>query len=203
MGYMVEGGSCKDGMPKMQNWLLKYPNETRELLDKLAECCVQYLLMQVRAGAQLLQVFESSAEHMTVDEFLTWSLPHLKYIREEVKLRSEKEKLPIVPMILFAKGAGHSLHKQSQIGYEVLSIDWKMDPVEARKAVGENVTLQGNLNPEDMLKSPNELKALIEDMLTKFGSKRYIANLGHGITPKTPIESMQILTETVHKFSTK
>lgn len=203
MGYMVEGRSCKDDMLKMRSWLTKYSQETHHLLQMLAECCINYLLMQIRAGAQLLQVFESSAEHLTKDEFLTWSLPQLKLIREEVKLRSEKENLPPIPMILFAKGAGHSLAEQSKLGYEVIGIDWRVDPIVARQQVGPNITLQGNLDPMDMLKCPDEIKALVKEMVQKFGSSRYIANLGHGITPSTPIESMKILTETVHKFSAK
>lgn len=203
MGYMVEGRSCKDDMTKMKSWLNKHSKETHQLLDMLTECCIEYLLMQIRAGAQLLQVFESSADHLSKDEFLIWSIPQLKRIRTEVKLRAEKENLPSVPMILFAKGAGHSLAEQSKLGYEVLGIDWSVNPSMAREQVGPDITLQGNLDPEDMLKSPEQLRALVVEMVKQFGSKRYIANLGHGITPDTPITSMETLTRTVHEFPTK
>lgn len=74
-----------------------------------------------------------------------------------------------------------------------------MDPLDARKQVGPNITLQGNLDPQDMYKTPEEVQALVEEMIKKFGKHRYIANLGHGITPQTPIKSMEVLVETVHK----
>lgn len=100
---------------------------------------------------------------------------------------------------LFAKGAGHSLAEQSKLGYEVIGVDWTVDPLDARKQVGPNITLQGNLDPQDMYKTPEEVQALVEVMIKKFGKHRYIANLGHGITPQTPIKSMEVLVETVHK----
>lgn len=74
-----------------------------------------------------------------------------------------------------------------------------MDPLEARNLVGPNITLQGNLDPQDMYRDPDELRNLTTEMVHKFGKSRYIANLGHGITPQTPITSMEVLVEAVHK----
>lgn len=128
---------------------------------------------------------------------------------------------------LFAKGGGHSLAEQSTLGYEVIGVDWTVDPVDARTAVGPNVTLQGNLDPQHLYlpkvikicmfniakfvniysaykyNFQDELTKLTEEMVRKFGKHRYIANLGHGITPLTPIESMTIFSETVHSTSDK
>lgn len=74
-----------------------------------------------------------------------------------------------------------------------------MDPIEARSVVGPNITLQGNLDPQDMYRNADELRDLTTEMVHKFGKSRYIANLGHGITPQTPITSMEVLVEAVHK----
>lgn len=74
-----------------------------------------------------------------------------------------------------------------------------MDPIAARSVVGPNITLQGNLDPQDMYRNPDELRTLTTEMVHKFGKSRYIANLGHGITPQTPISSMEVLVEAVHK----
>uniref|UniRef100_A0A1L8DZQ7 Uroporphyrinogen decarboxylase n=1 Tax=Nyssomyia neivai TaxID=330878 RepID=A0A1L8DZQ7_9DIPT len=200
MGYMIEGGGSKT-MSKAKSWLTDHPVETKKLLDLLTGVIVNYLAMQVKAGAQMLQVFESSAEHLTKDEFLSIAVPHLKEIPERLKKRLQEENIECVPMTLFAKGAGQSLKEQSQLGYDVLGIDWTVDPIAAREAVGDNITLQGNLDPQDMYKSPDELKTLTEEMVKKFGKKRYIANPGHGITPATPIESMTIFCDTVHATS--
>lgn len=78
-------------------------------------------------------------------------------------------------------------------------MDWTIDPLEARQLVGPNVTLQGNLDPQDLYKTQEEIHELTTTMVKKFGKHRYIANLGHGITPLTPIESMTTFTESVHK----
>lgn len=197
MGYMIEGGGSKT-MSKAKAWLSEYPADSKRLLTTLTSTIVEYLLMQVKSGAQMLQVFESSADHLTKDEFLATSLPYLKSIRDQLHEKFKNENIPPVPMTIFAKGGMHSLEELSKLGYEIVGLDYTIDPIEARHRCGPNVTLQGNLDPQDMYKTPEELKELVKNMVTKFGKHRYIANLGHGITPQTPIESMTVLVETVH-----
>ncbi|XP_017120468.1 uroporphyrinogen decarboxylase isoform X2 [Drosophila elegans] len=198
MGYMIEGGGSKT-MSKAKAWLNDYPEDSKLFLNLLTDAIVDYLEMQVKAGAQMLQVFESSAEHLSKEQFLQWGTPYLKRIRDELVDRLTKKAIPLVPMTLFAKGAGHSLKEQSELGYDVLGLDWTVDPLEARNVVGPNITLQGNLDPQDMYRDPEELRNLTTEMVHKFGKSRYIANLGHGITPQTPITSMEVLVEAVHK----
>uniref|UniRef100_W8C6W6 Uroporphyrinogen decarboxylase n=1 Tax=Ceratitis capitata TaxID=7213 RepID=W8C6W6_CERCA len=197
MGYMIEGGGSKT-MAKSKVWLTDYPEDSKKLLTMLTDAIVDYLEMQVKAGAQLLQIFESSAEHLSKDDFLKWAVPHIKDIRDKLTERLKQQSIPTVPMTLFAKGAGHSLKEQATLGYDVIGLDWTVDPVEARKEVGPNITLQGNLDPQDMYKTPEEVRTLTTEMVRKFGKERYIANLGHGITPQTPIVSMETLVEAVH-----
>lgn len=153
MGYMIEGGGSKT-MEKAKHWLTAYESESKHLLTLLSQVVVDYFEMQVKAGAQMLQLFESSAEHLSKELFLKISLVHVKYIRDSLRERLIKQNIEPVPMVLFAKGAGHSLKEQAELGFEVIGLDWTVDPIEARNAVGPNVTLQGNLNPEDMYKSP-------------------------------------------------
>ncbi|XP_075168819.1 uroporphyrinogen decarboxylase isoform X2 [Haematobia irritans] len=198
MGYMIEGGGSKT-MSKAKAWLSDYTEDAKKLLAMLTSSVVDYLEMQVKAGAQMLQVFESSAEHLTKEDFLKWCMPYLKEINDKLKQRLTEQNIPLVPMTVFAKGAGHSLAEQATLGYEVISLDWTVDPVEARKIVGPNITLQGNLDPQDLYKSPEEVRELTTAMVRKFGKTRYIANLGHGITPQTPIVSMEVLVDAVHK----
>lgn len=197
MGYMIEGGGSKT-MAKSRDWLKNHSEESRTLLNLLTAVIVDYLVMQVKAGAQILQVFESSAEFITKEEFLEFAMPTLKEIRVKVQEKLIKEGVAVVPMVIFAKGAMHSLAEMVDLGYDVIGLDWTIDPVEARKIVGPNVTLQGNLDPQDLYKPQEELRELTKTMVRKFGKDRYIANLGHGITPLTPIESMTTFVETVH-----
>ncbi|XP_055906571.1 uroporphyrinogen decarboxylase [Eupeodes corollae] len=197
MGYMIEGGGSKT-MSKAKSWLENHPEDSKKLLSMLTNGIVDYLEMQVKAGAQMLQVFESSAEHLPKETFLDIAVPYIKQIRDDLVERLDKQGIAKVPMVLFAKGAGHSLKEQSKLGYDVIGIDWTVDPIDARKEVGPNITLQGNLWPEDMYKTPEEIRALTTEMVKKFGKTRYIANLGHGITPKTPIVSMETFVDAVH-----
>ncbi|CAO1392203.1 unnamed protein product [Diamesa tonsa] len=197
MGYMIEGGGSKT-MSKAKAWLTDSPKESKELLTLLTTVIVDYLEMQVKAGAQMLQVFESSAEHLSKEQFNEIAMPYLKDIRVKLHEKLNKQGIPLVPMTIFAKGAMHSLPEQVELGYDVISLDWTIDPLDARKLVGPNVTLQGNLDPQDLYKTQDELKELTKAMVKKFGKERYIANLGHGITPLTPVESMTTFVNTVH-----
>ncbi|XP_055597598.1 uroporphyrinogen decarboxylase isoform X1 [Uranotaenia lowii] len=197
MGYMIEGGGSKT-MSKAKAWLSDYPEASHQLLNILTDQIVDYLVMQIKAGAQMVQVFESSAEHLPKEQYLSVCLPYLKRIRDDLHKKLAAEGVTPVSMTLFSKGAMHSLPEQAQTGYEVIGLDWTIDPVEARQLVGPNVTLQGNLDPQDMYKPPEELRELVLTMVRKFGKHRYIANLGHGITPQTPVESMNVLATAVH-----
>ncbi|XP_067627419.1 uroporphyrinogen decarboxylase isoform X1 [Eurosta solidaginis] len=198
MGYMIEGGGSKT-MSKSKAWLTDFPVDSKRLLGMLTDAIVDYLEMQTKAGAQLLQIFESSAEHLSKEDFLKWAVPYIKEIRDKLVERLQQQSIPLVPLTLFAKGAGHSLKEQATLGYDIIGLDWTVDPVEARKQVGPNITLQGNLDPQDMYKTPEEIRALTTEMVRKFGKQRYIANLGHGITPQTPIVSMEVFVDAVHK----
>lgn len=100
--------------------------------------------------------------------------------------------------ILFAKGAHYNLAKQAKLGYNVLGIDWTVDPEVARKEVGPNVTLQGNLDPCALYGDEATVKKLTKEMVNKFTNQRYIANLGHGIYLDTDPTSVTHFIETVH-----
>lgn len=153
MGYMIEGGGSKT-MSKAKAWLSDYPEESKKLLETLTSVIVDYFVMQVKAGAQMLQVFESSAEHLSKEQFLTISIPYVKSIRVQLEKKLKDEGIETVPMVIFAKGGGHSLAEQAELGYAVIGLDWTVDPEEARKQVGPNITLQGNLDPQDLYKTP-------------------------------------------------
>lgn len=98
MGYMIEGGGSKT-MSKAKAWLKDYTDDSKKLLDMLASSIVDYLEMQVKAGAQMVQVFESSAEHLSKEEFLTWCAPYLKDIASKLKQRLSEQNIPLVPMV--------------------------------------------------------------------------------------------------------
>lgn len=98
MGYMIEGGGSKT-MEKSKNWLTAHPESSKKLLDLLTDVIVEYLEMQINAGAQLLQVFESSAEHLSKEQFLEIAMPQLKAIRVKLLARLAEKNVPAVPMV--------------------------------------------------------------------------------------------------------
>lgn len=165
MGYMIEGGGSPT-MSKAKHWLTDYNEASHKLLSLLTNVIVDYFEMQVKAGAQMLQVFESSADYISKEQFAEVSLPYVRKIRDQLRKRLQDQKIEPVPMVLFAKGGAHSLSEQADCGYEVIGLDYSIDPIEARKAVGPNVTLQGNLDPAHMkLPQVNFKLILIKQML--------------------------------------
>ena len=101
---------------------------------------------------------------------------------------------------VFAKGGHYALEKLAQSGYDVVGLDWTMDPQKARTILGPNVTLQGNLDPCALYAPPEDLKTRVKEMGGKFGKTRWIANLGHGIYPDMDPESMTTFVNAIHEL---
>lgn len=195
MTYMIEGGGSKT-MSKAKHWLYKYPQESKKLLEILTNVIIDYLVGQVKAGAQLLQLFESNAEYLGLDLFNEFALPYIKLINEKVKLKL-KETNSDVPMTIFAKGAHYALDQLSKTNYDIVGLDWTIKPSFARSKV-QNKTLQGNLDPCALYAPKEELRKLGTQMAKEFGKRRYIANLGHGIYPDMDPEHVQVLIDAIH-----
>ncbi|XP_066258979.1 uroporphyrinogen decarboxylase [Euwallacea similis] len=200
MGYMIEGGGSKT-YSQAKKWLYAFPSQSHTLLKILTEVIIDYLVMQIEYGAQIVQVFDSNAEYLNKDLYTKFCLPYLKKISEDVRSKLKEKNIEPVPMVLFAKGGWYCLEEQADLGYEVLGIDWTVEPKFARNLLkNKKVILQGNLDPTALYSPGTELKNYVEKMLEEFGSERYIVNLGHGIYPDGPIESVKILVDTVHNF---
>ncbi|XP_045461009.1 uroporphyrinogen decarboxylase [Harmonia axyridis] len=194
-GYMVEGGGSKT-MSKAKKWLYKNPDEAKKVLDILTNVIIDYLVMQAEYGAQILQVFESSAEYLNRQLFSTFALPYLGRICDQVKLKLKEKNLD-VPMVLFAKGAHFSLADQSNLNYDVLGIDWTVEPKIARTLTKDKV-VQGNLDPCALYAPKEEIEKLVGEMAKGFGTSKYIVNLGHGIYPDMEVENVKAFIEAVH-----
>lgn len=198
MSYMIEGGGSPT-LSKAKAWLYRHPKESHQLLKSITEVSIDYLEGQILAGAQLVQVFESHAGILGPVQFESFCIPYLETIAKTLK---ERLKEKAVPMIIFAKGAHYGLERLSKIGYDVVGIDWTIDPVKARQAVaGNGVTLQGNLDPCQLYANEEDIEAATKAMIDKFGRQRLIANLGHGIYPDMDPNHLKIFIDCVHRFS--
>ncbi|KAM6218818.1 uroporphyrinogen decarboxylase [Rhynchocyon petersi] len=200
MTYMIEGGSSST-MAQAKRWLYQRPEASHQLLRILTDTLVPYLVGQVAAGAQALQLFESHAGHLGPQLFTKFALPYIRDVAKRVKTGLQESGLAPVPMIIFAKDGHFALEELAQAGYEVVGLDWTLEPEKARERVGKNVTLQGNLDPCALYASEEEIRRLVQQMLDDFGTQRYIANLGHGLYPDMDPERVGAFVDAVHRHS--
>ncbi|XP_069794969.1 uroporphyrinogen decarboxylase [Narcine bancroftii] len=202
MAYMIEGGGSNT-MSKAKRWLYQYPVACHKLLKILTNVIIDYLVGQVTAGAQALQVFESHAGHLGYEQFSEFSLPYLREIVQQVKEKLKASGIIQVPMIVFAKDAHYALEDISDSGYEVVGLDWTIQPKIARERTGGKVTLQGNMDPCALYAPKEKISEIVKKMIEEFGTQRYIANLGHGMYPDMDPEHVATFVESVHKYSRK
>eukprot|EP01133_Synstelium_polycarpum_P014993 gene14993-17729_t len=174
MTYCIEGGGITgSGLTLCKQWLLTHVEASHRLLGMLTDVCIAYLLGQAAAGAQALQVFDSWSGDLSPSLFSTFCLPYLARIAEEVSA-----KYPSIPLICFAKGSNFSLKALAQTKYNVLGVDWTIDPASAREftqATGK--TLQGNLDPVILYAGETVIREEVEKMIKGFGTQRLLATL--------------------------
>ncbi|KAI7871465.1 uroporphyrinogen decarboxylase [Spinellus fusiger] len=201
MAYMIEGGGSKV-LSKAKSWLWKYPTETHALLQRITDISVAFLVGQVRAGAQMLQVFDSWAGELSPHDFKQYSLPYIKQISARVKKELAEANLDVVPMTIFAKGAWFALKDLVNIEYDVVSLDWTITPEYARKATQDQVVLQGNMDPSLLFAPFDTIRETATRMVKAFGKEgKHIGNLGHGILPTVNPEALKVYLETIQTVS--
>ncbi|MCJ1252590.1 Uroporphyrinogen decarboxylase in heme biosynthesis [Lignoscripta atroalba] len=202
--YMVEGGGSKLFI-NIKTWIYAHPDESKALLQKIADLCVEYLAQQVKAGAQIVQVFDSWAAELSPSTFREFALPYLRCISEGLPKRLAEMGLEVVPMVVFAKGAWHALDELCQSGYQVVGLDWLQDPAEAVRIANGRVVLQGNADPGVLYGGREAITKVVKEMVAGFGGgkQRWIANLGHGITPLVNPDDLKFFFEEIHKYAGK
>lgn len=170
------------------------PDVAHALLDKTTLTTIRYLVAQVRAGAQAIQLFDTWAGLVSAEDYAAFSLPYVKRVLEAVRAEG-------VPTIYFALDAAHAAREVAQCGADVLGADWRRSLADASRAVGGGFALQGNLDPcvllADVATVRRRTLAMLEDGA---GLPGHIANLGHGIFPETPVDNAIAFVETVKSF---
>lgn len=189
--YMVQGEGSKT-FDRAKSFLYQYPDASTHLLRELTQATIQYLHAQVEAGAQAVQLFDSWAGLLSPDDFNEWALPSLMEITSSIKE---------VPVILFAKGAWYALERLAyKSGAAALGLDWTTTPEYAREKTQNSITLQGNFDPSHLLAQPAEIRKMTHRMIDRFGTRRYIANLGHGILPHIPVDHARAFVDAVKEY---
>ncbi|HTQ29092.1 MAG TPA: uroporphyrinogen decarboxylase [Puia sp.] len=192
--YMVQGKGSKT-FDEAKAFCYTQPDLAHRILQMITDTTIAYTRGQVKAGADLIQLFDSWGGLLGPDDFETFSLPYIGQIIEALR----EETLTII----FAKGAWHSLERMAATGANGLGIDWCIEPAMARKLAGNRVTLQGNFDPAKLLSPIPVIRKDVIRMLDQFGRQRHIANLGHGILPNVPVDHARAFVDTVKSYAYK
>ncbi|MDR0769749.1 MAG: uroporphyrinogen decarboxylase [Burkholderiales bacterium] len=195
--YTIEGGSS-DGFPNVRRLAYSRPDLMQRLIDVNTEAVTVYLNEQIDAGADAVMIFDTWGGLLPAAEYRTFSLASMRRVLEGLKPGATGK----MPTILFTKGGGVWLDEMAASGADALGLDWTVALAQARKAVGQRVALQGNLDPLTLLTDPATVARAAEAVVRAAGSAPgHIFNLGHGIVPQTPPENVGVLVETVHRVS--
>jgi uroporphyrinogen decarboxylase len=189
--YLIEGGGSKE-YARFRQFLRSEPAALHVLLDKLTELTIGYLRMQVAAGADAIQLFDSWAGLHDEPAYREFGLPYNRRIMDALAETGAAR-------MFFALGASHLMDAVAEIPADVVSVDWRTD-LRAARARLPGRALQGNLDPAFLFAAPEKLAAEARRVLTSGLGGAHIFNLGHGIWPDTPIEAVAHLVETVHAF---
>ncbi len=192
--YMIEGGTSRD-FNLTRTFAHEHPKAFRELLERSADALVPYLKEQAEAGADVLQLFDTWGAVLEPRLYREMIVPTLQRVMEG--LGSDRP-----PVILFpGLGAEARLTDAVAVGTEGLSLDWRTDLAQAYASVGQDVRLQGNLDPTILLTDPETIEAATHRMLDQVPAGRpHLGNLGHGILKQTPPENAHAFIRAVQAY---
>jgi uroporphyrinogen decarboxylase len=178
--YLIDTHEDKT-LPRIKRWLHSDPDSFHRLLEQLTQLSIAYLQMQVDAGADAIQIFDSHSHILADEDWRAFSLPYLQRVINSVK----------VPTIVFLR---NSLLRASALSNCAISADWLSPLAQLRKIVGPQVPLQGNLDPDCLFAPLPLLRTKVQALLDSMeGDAGFILNLGHGIKPGTPVDAVHCL----------
>ena len=196
--YMVEGGGSTD-YRRIKTMLYDRPDLLHRILVVTADAVVAYLNAQIESGAQAVMIFDTWGGALSAAAYKTFSLA---YIRQVVAQLTREHEGRRVPVIVFTKGGGLWLEDIAACGCDAVGLDWTIELSEARRRVGSQVALQGNLDPTVLFASPEAIRAEVAKVLASYGAgSGHVFNLGHGISQFTPPEHASALVAAVHELS--
>jgi uroporphyrinogen decarboxylase len=187
--YAIEGRTSKS-FAETKALFYRHPDEARRLLALIGEATRDYLLAQIKAGAQAVQLFDSWVGVLSAEDFETFALPPTRALVAALRATG-------VPVIYFGNGATTILDRVAQVGADVYGLDWRLPIDEARARLGGARAVQGNLDPAVLLGPASEIERRARDIVRRGGKRGHVFNLGHGITPDVPLEAVSALVAAV------
>jgi uroporphyrinogen decarboxylase len=190
--YVVEGGGAKE-FTRFREMALREPGLADRLLEKITETVLRALRAQVEAGAQAIQLFDTWAGLLAPRDYAAIARPWARRVFDGLADLD-------VPRIYFARGGAALADEMRDVGADVISVDWRLPLGAARERLGPDLALQGNLDPVVLLGAPELVEERAREVLRQAeGASGHVFNLGHGILPRTPIESVTRLVEVVRR----
>ena len=189
--YAVQGQGSKN-FDRAKAFCFQEPEMAKELLQRITTTTIAYLREKVKAGADVIQLFDSWGGLLSPDDYQEFSWPYLQKIVDALS--------GSVPVIVFGKGCWFALQEMTKSGASALGIDWTCSARNARYLSGGQITLQGNFDPSRLLSPIHEIKTQVKQMINAFGKDRYIVNLGHGILPNIPIDHAKAFVDAVKEY---
>lgn len=194
--YMVEGQSSKT-FSIIKAMMYQEPAILLALLSKLTQASCAYLEAQIQAGASAVMVFDTWGGVLSHDTYVPFSLHFMQEIVAYLKAR-----YPTVPVILFTKQGGQWLENIANTGCDAVGLDWTVDITQARKRIGHQVALQGNMDPCMLYADKHQIQQAVQKILAAYGQgSGHVFNLGHGLHPDMNPDHVQAMIEAVREYS--
>ncbi|NNM18447.1 MAG: uroporphyrinogen decarboxylase [Croceitalea sp.] len=189
--YCVQGQGSKS-FDLAKGLCFSQPIVAHDLLQKITDTTIAYLLEKVKAGVNAVQIFDSWGGMLSPVDYQEFSWHYIQQIIDALK--------GVAPVIVFGKGCWFALGEMAKSGASALGVDWTCSAQNARYLTGGKITLQGNFDPARLLSPPSEIKSMVKQMIDAFGKDRYIVNLGHGILPNIPVENAKAFIDAVKTY---
>ena len=196
--YMVEG-QASDDWRNVKLMLHQRPELLHRILDTNASAVAALLNAQIEAGVDAVMIFDTWGGSLSAAGYREFSLAYMQRVLEGLKRRAGPER---VPVIVFTKGGAPWLERIAATGCDCVGLDWTVDLGEARRRIGAQASLQGNIDPAVLLASPEAVRREVQGALQSFGTGAgHVFNLGHGVSQFTPPENVAALVAAVHELS--
>jgi len=201
--YLVEGKTSKEYI-EIKKMAFQQPKMLHAILKNLAESLGEYALYQIESGAQLIQIFDSWAGHLSARDYDEFAAPYQKMILDKIK-----SKYPDVPTVIYIKHSGALIERMAGTGVDVVSLDWTVDMAEGRERIAAGRAkaglegpggVQGNLDPSILFGDKATIKERAEEIMRKAGPTGHVMNLGHGIEAATSEENAAYFIETCRNY---
>ena len=201
--YLVEGKTSKEYL-EIKKMALNEPDLLHSILKQLADNIGDYANFQIESGAQLIQIFDSWAGHLSPRDYDEFAAPYQKMVLDKIKAEH-----PEVPTVVYIKHSGALIERMAGTGVDVVSLDWTVDMAQGRERIEQGRLaaglegpggVQGNLDPAILFAKHEVIEERAVEILKKAGNVGHVMNLGHGIEAATPEENAHFFIETVRNY---